>query len=213
MKFTFGRQQSDSSLISAVKKGDKGAYEQLFVRYYPTLLRFIHGMLKDNHMAEDIAQNIFMKLWIHREKLDSTQSLKNYLFVLAKHEIFNIFKAKRTTMLSLLPQLNDRDIEDRGYSIEEQYNYAELNELLIQNISKMPPQRQLIFRMSRCEHLSNREIAERLGLSVRSVDKHIELALKDLHNSICCLWASFLRFFIFFRHSDYAIGSVRLFLL
>ena len=136
-------------------------------------------MLKDNHMAEDIAQNIFMKLWIHREKLDSTQSLKNYLFVLAKHEIFNIFKAKRTTMLSLLPQLNDRDIEDRGYSIEEQYNYAELN------ISKMPPQRQLIFRMSRCEHLSNREIAERLGLSVRSVDKHIELALKDLHNSIC----------------------------
>ena len=175
MKFTFGRQQSDSSLISAVKKGDKGAYEQLFVRYYPTLLRFIHGMLKDNHM----------KLWIHREKLDSTQSLKNYLFVLAKHEIFNIFKAKRTTMLSLLPQLNDRDIEDRGYSIEEQYNYAELNELLIQNISKMPPQRQLIFRMSRCEHLSNREIAERLGLSVRSVDKHIELALKDLHNSIC----------------------------
>ena len=112
MKFTFGRQQSDSSLISAVKKGDKGAYEQLFVRYYPTLLRFIHGMLKDNHMAEDIAQNIFMKLWIHREKLDSTQSLKNYLFVLAKHEIFNIFKAKRTTMLSLLPQLNDRDIED-----------------------------------------------------------------------------------------------------
>lgn len=185
MKFTFGRQQSDSSLISAVKKDDKGAYEQLFVRYYPTLLRFIHGMLKDNHMAEDIAQNIFMKLWIHREKLDSTQSLKNYLFVLAKHEIFNIFKAKRTTMLSLLPQLNDRDIEDRGYSIEEQYNYAELNELLIQNISKMPPQRQLIFCMSRCEHLSNREIAERLGLSVRSVDKHIELALKDLHNSIC----------------------------
>ena len=212
MKFTFGRQQSDSSLISAVKKGDKGAYEQLFVRYYPTLLRFIHGMLKDNHMAEDIAQNIFMKLWIHREKLDSTQSLKNYLFVLAKHEIFNIFKAKRTTMLSLLPQLNDRDIEDRGYSIEEQYNYAELNELLIQNISKMPPQRQLIFRMSRCEHLSNREIAERLGLSVRSVDKHIELALKDLHNSICC--CSPPSFVVsLFRQSDYALGRVRLFLL
>ena len=60
-----------------------------------------------------------------------------------------------------------------------------MNELLIQNISQMPPQRQLIFSMSRCEHLSNREIAERLGLSVRSVDKHIELSLKDLHNSIC----------------------------
>ena len=197
MKFTFGRQQSDSSLISAVKKGDKGAYEQLFVRYYPTLLRFIHGMLKDNHMAEDIAQNIFMKLWIHREKLDSTQSLKNYLFVLAKHEIFNIFKAKRTTMLSLLPQLNDRDIEDRGYSIEEQYNYAELNELLIQNISKMPPQRQLIFPMSRCEHLQprDRRTAGSLGAQRRQTHRTGSERSSQLHLLIL---PSFLRFFHFF---------------
>ena len=100
-------------------------------------------------------------------------------------EIYNIFKAKRTTMLSLLPQLSDRDVADRGASAEEQYNYTELNALLMQGISKMPPQRQLIFRMSRYEHLSNREIAERLGLSVRTVDKHIELALKDLHSTLC----------------------------
>lgn len=81
-------------------------------------------------------------------------------------------------------QLSDRDVADRGASAEEQYNYTELNALLMQGISKMPPQRQLIFRMSRYEHLSNREIAERLGLSVRTVDKHIELALKDLHSSL-----------------------------
>ena len=185
MKFSFSRQQSDNELIAAIIRGDVGAYEQLFVRYYPTLLHFIRGMLKDDHMSEDIAQNIFMKLWIHREKLDSAQSVKNYLFVLAKHEIYNIFKAKRTTMLSLLPQLSDRDVAYRGVSAEEQYNYTELNALLMQGISKMPPQRQLIFRMSRYEHLSNREIAERLGLSVRTVDKHIELALKDLHSTLC----------------------------
>ena len=83
MKFTFGRQRNDSELISAIIRGDVGAYEQLFVRYYPTLLHFIRGMLKDDHMSEDIAQNIFMKLWIHREKLDSTQSVKNYLSCLA----------------------------------------------------------------------------------------------------------------------------------
>lgn len=184
MKFIFGKKQSDSELISAIIRSDVSAYEELFVRYYPTLLRFIRGMLKDEHMSEDIAQNIFMKLWIHREKLDSGRSVKNYLFVLAKHEIYNIFKAKRTTMLSLLPHLSDRDIADRT-TAEEQYNYTELNALLMQGISKMPPQRQLIFRMSRYEHLSNREIAERLGLSVRTVDKHIELALKDLHSTLC----------------------------
>lgn len=184
MKFPFGRHPSDNELISAIIRGDVPAYEKLFERYYPTLLHFIRGMLKDDHMAEDIAQNTFMKLWIHREKLDSAQSVKNYLFVLAKHEIYNIFKAKRTTMLSLQPQLRDSDIADRT-TAEEQYNYTELNALLMQGISKMPPQRQLIFRMSRYEHLSNREIADRLGLSVRTVDKHIELALKDLHNSLC----------------------------
>lgn len=184
MKFTFGRHPDDSELISAIIRGEVSAYEQLFERYYPTLLHFIRGMLKDDHMAEDIAQNTFMKLWIHREKLDSTLSVKNYLFVLSKREIYNIFKAKRTTMLSLQPQMSDRDIADRS-TAEEHYNYTELNALLMQGISKMPPQRQLIFRMSRYEHLSNREIADRLDLSVRTVDKHIELALKDLHNSLC----------------------------
>ena len=64
MKFTFGRQQSDSSLISAVKKGDKGAYEQLFVRYYPTLLRFIHGMLKDRKFFSD--RKIFPEIKLRR---------------------------------------------------------------------------------------------------------------------------------------------------
>lgn len=69
--------------------------------------------------------------------------------MLAKHEIANIFKDKRTTMLSLLPQLSDRDVADRGASAEEQqYSATELNALLMQGISKMPPQRQLIFRMS-----------------------------------------------------------------
>lgn len=184
MKFIFSKKQSDNELIFAIIRGDVSAYEQLFVRYYPTVMHFIRGMLKDEHMAEDIAQNVFMKLWIHREKLDCMQSVKNYLFVLAKHEIYNIFKAKRTTMLSLLPQMSDRDVADHT-SAEEHYNYTELNALLMQGISKMPPQRQLIFRMSRYEHLSNREIAERLGLSTRTVDKHIELALKDLHNSLC----------------------------
>ena len=74
-------------------------------------------------------------------------------------------------MLSLLPQLNDRDIEDRGYSIEEQYNYAELNELLIQNISKMPPQRQLIKRHVDDEAAARaafQQVASRLGFTAEA---------------------------------------------
>ena len=205
MKFTFGRQQSDSSLISAVKKGDKGAYEQLFVRYYPTLLRFIHGMLKDNHMAEDIAQNIFMKLWIHREKLDSTQSLKNYLFVLAKHEIFNIFKAKRTTMLSLLPQLNDRDIEAIQLCRTERAAHPEHLKNAAPTAIDLPHEPLRTSLQPR-----DRRTAGSLGAQRRQTHRTGSERSSQLHLLILPLLPSF---FPFFRHSDYAIGSVRLFLL
>lgn len=75
-------------------------------------------------------------------------------------------------------------LEQASEDLEEKINAAELLDKISFNISKLPPQRQLIFQMSRYEHLSNQEIAQRLDLSVRTVEKHIQLAIKDLKNII-----------------------------
>ena len=167
----------EQDLLRQLIRGDIAGYEVLFHKYYPTFFAFIKGMTKETAVAEDIAQNIFMKVWLNREKLDAAKSIRNYLFVLAKHEIYNYFRTKSRTFTTEskgggnLPSRNE---------IEEKLDLAETAEQVETIVGKMPPQRQQIFRMSRFEHMPSREIAEQLNLSVRTVDKHLELALKEL---------------------------------
>lgn len=174
----------EQDLLRQLIRGDIAGYEVLFHKYYPTFFAFIKGMTKETAVAEDIAQNIFMKVWLNREKLDAAKSIRNYLFVLAKHEIYNYFRTKSRTFTTLKEAI--AQTESKGGNlpsrneIEEKLDLAETAEQVETIVGKMPPQRQQIFRMSRFEHMPSREIAEQLNLSVRTVDKHLELALKEL---------------------------------
>ena len=138
-------------------------------------------MTKETAVAEDIAQNIFMKVWLNREKLDAAKSIRNYLFVLAKHEIYNYFRTKSRTFTTLKEAIAQTESKGGGnLPSRNELDLAETAEQVEIIVGKMPPQRQQIFRMSRFEHMPSREIAEQLNLSVRTVDKHLELALKEL---------------------------------
>jgi RNA polymerase sigma-70 factor (ECF subfamily) len=180
-----GGKYTDEDLISILMSGsgsEVDAYERIFHRYYPMVLNFIKGMLKDSAVAEDVAQNIFMKLWINRYSLNRNQSLKNYLCVMARNEVINLVSSKTARLTSTHPQLPDRPSFEP--TAEEWINYSEANAQIASSIEAMPPQRREIFKMSRYEHLSNMEIAIRMNLSMRTVEKHIELALKDLRKSM-----------------------------
>ena len=175
---------TDAELIAELLTGKDGvlAYERIFHRYYPMVSGFIRGMLKDDAMAEDVAQNIFMKLWINRFRLKKETCLRSWLYVSAKNEALNILRSKRTGSIVLQPDVQETKISES--TVEDWYNYVETNARLRNDIEAMPPQRRMIFNMSRYENLSNLEIAIRLNLSVRTVEKHIELALKDLRRSM-----------------------------
>ena len=175
---------TDAELIAALLSGRDGvlAYERIFHRYYPMVSGFIRGILKDDVMAEDVAQNIFMKLWINRFRLKENTCLRSWLYVLAKNEALNILRSKRANSIVLQPDVQETKISES--TVEDWYNYVETNTRLRNDIESMPPQRRMIFNMSRYENLSNLEIAIRLNLSVRTVEKHIELALKDLRRSM-----------------------------
>lgn len=175
---------TDSELIAALLSGgaDVHAFERIFHRYYPMVSGFIRGMLKDEGMAEDVSQNIFMKLWINRFRLGKDTSLKSYLCVLARNEVLNILRSKNVKSIVLQPDVQEPATFEPA--VEDWYNFVETNARLRSDIEAMPPQRRMIFKMSRYENLSNLEIAIRLNLSVRTVEKHIELALRDLRRSM-----------------------------
>lgn len=165
----------EQEIIIGIKKGNPAAYRQLFLKYYPIIYRFLLRLTHDEETAKDIAQEIFMKIWINRSCLDPKLSVKNLIFVMAKNAAFNYLKSKGR----LAVNIEDKDFADNK-TCEANLEYSELKNSLDQRIDAMPEQRKRIFTMSRYQQMSNKEIADKLGLSVRTIEKHLELALRDI---------------------------------
>lgn len=173
---------SDSELVSAVKTGDTRAFDTLFMRWYPQVRRFIQSLIKDPAMSEDLAQTVFIKVWNAREVLSPEQSFRNYLFVLSRNSVLDVLRSKAYHLRKDVP---DPPVEVS--SSDQSFYQAEYNETfsrVLRVVSEMPPQRQAVFKMSRFQSKSAQEIADNMGLSVRTVEKHLELALKDIRKSL-----------------------------
>lgn len=173
-------EQNEKYLISRLKKGDKDAFRQLFEYYYPLFLAFAKRVLKKDYISEDLIQNVFMRVWVLREKLDQHRSLKNYLLVAVRNEIYYFLRAEL--------KKKHEEIRDNyavtQFDVNNSLSAKELELSLSKIISSMPERRREIFELSRSHKLSNAEIAAKLGLSVRTVEKHIENALKDIRSKL-----------------------------
>ena len=153
------------------------ACKQMFLQYYDIICRFLERMIKDQNMAEDLAQNVFMKVWINRHSLNERRSIRSYLYVLAKNAAIDYLRTSHSVEFEDEYSPPDNDTPD--ILLE----FVEIKEWIDTQVGKMPPQRQKIFRMSRLENKSNKEIADELGVSVRTVEKHLELAFRQLRNN------------------------------
>lgn len=180
-KLDLYRSLSDSELTAAVKAGDDKAFDAVFLRYFPQVKRFLASLVKDQQQAEDLAQSVFMKLWLFRARLEPSASLKNYLFVLARNGALDVFRAKRILLKDVPMSEADRAGDD---SAAFQAEYAEANRRIRQVVEAMPDKRRQVFTMSRYQSLPNEAIADRLGLSVRTVEKHIQVALQDIRKKL-----------------------------
>lgn len=172
---------SDKQLIRAIRNGDTKSFEKLFEKYYDKYFSFACALLHDTDAAEDVLQNVFLKIWLGRERLDENRSIENYLLVSVRNEIFDWLRLKYNQVV-----VHEEDVEKEDVSadIEASLAWAETSDKMDAIIRKMPPQRQRIFLMSRYSNMSSKAIADSLDLSVRTVERHIYLALKDLKSII-----------------------------
>lgn len=169
---------SERDLVEKIRQGDVLAYKIIFLRYYQTILHFLKALLKEEKIAEDIAQNSFIKLWSFRDRLAPAKSIKNYLYVLARNEALDYLRTLRKEP-SEIPES-----QETGISADYKVIYLETRSEIQKIISQMPEQRRTIFIMSRYQNMTAAQIAEVMHLSVRTVQKHIELALKQLRRSM-----------------------------
>ena len=167
---------TDQEITTEIRNGNMLAYKQLFLKYYVPVRRFLTVILNDFEMARDMAQDIFLKVWLNRETLTEEKSIKSLVYTMARNAAINYLKQEDARKV--------RGIEEYALlSTEsvEKVEAASLQKYILFKVARMPEKRRKIFMMSRYECLKNKDIAVRLGISVRTVEKHIELALRDLH--------------------------------
>ena len=167
-------------IADRIKAGDAGAFRSLFRLHYPSLLAFTEGFVKDRDVAEDIVQNVFMKIWVYRGSLDVSRPLRGYLYLLCRREMCNWFR-REVTLQRFVVGMQREEVEKLAQpEAVDATELEQLSQLAEKLIGQMPPKRRDVFVLSRREGLSIEEIAERLNISPRTVNKHIQLALRSM---------------------------------
>lgn len=162
--------------MSALAEGNEKAFDALFVEFYPKVLRFVMCFCHDKSEAENIVQELFMELWIKRERFIKIENLDNYLFISARNSAIHYVKQS----LVCIDEESACNVQSNYISGEMKLCYNELYDFIMSEIDAMPEQRRRVFVMSRVDGLNNSEIAQRLGVSKRTVETHISLALAQL---------------------------------
>ena len=169
-------------IIHRLKQDDKTAVDDLFAFYYPRLYQFSKSILKMESEIEDVLQEVFLKIWLNRHKIQHTETFNAYIYTITKHEVLNLIRSK----------LKDNNFREQLYlfAVAEEYQFQnklefeEIKSGIDRIVSNLPEKRQQIFILSRTNGLSNKEIAQQLNISEKTVEDHITHAIKKIKSSL-----------------------------
>lgn len=168
---------------------DEKNVENLFRKYYKILRTYAYRLSGDKDMAEDIVQDVYYELWKKKDDLVLEDAIKFYLFRSIYTKTLNYLNRKSYTSEEAFEQSTEGRIQQiylqtQGFCQEEELIYKELQKEINAAIDLLPEQCKRVFILSRKYELKNREIAEQLGISVKTVEKHISKALSLLRISL-----------------------------
>ena len=172
----------ERQLVIQLKDGNQASYKVLYDKYAPMLFAFSRKYLQTQEDAEEIVQEVFLRIWEKKENIDEYQSFSSYVIQAAKYRIYNGFR-KKVNEQAYLDFLIYADDSSRNFT-ELDVNYHAAKKKAESAIMAMPPKRQEIFRLSREDGLKNREIAVKLQISIKTVENQMGLALKFLKDEL-----------------------------
>lgn len=168
----------DDKLALLVRAGDHAAFTEIFNRYSAILYAHAYNKLREENDARDVVQEMFINLWAKKENLDAANNLSGYLYTAVRNGIFNLIKHKKITSAyaESFTSLNEETEVITDYLVREKQFAA----IIANEIAALPPRMREIFELRQKEHLSNREIAQKLGLAESTVADQMKKALKTL---------------------------------
>lgn len=173
--------ENDKQLFQQIKKGDKKSFEKLFKTYYAPLCLFARQYILDPDDSEEAVQSFFLKLWDDRKKIAITTSVKSYLFGSVKNRCLNYIKHQKIKQAHQSEVIKSAKIDSNSSSFLLE---VDLMKKIEASINSLPPKRREIFILSKEHGLKYREIAEKLGISIKTVETQMGHALKDLREQL-----------------------------
>ena len=167
--------------IQLLKQGDETVFKLIYNKYWKKVYRFAQLYLTDTFEIEETVQDVFIKLWEHKDMLDENEDLDGLLFIITRNRTYNQNRKSlnETALKNTLEQ-----VEKKYCDIENQIVAEDLNRYVNILIQQLPPRQKETFILSRKQGLSNKEIAERLSISESGVKRNIHEALKFLKKNL-----------------------------
>jgi RNA polymerase sigma-70 factor (family 1) len=162
---------------------DEHAYAQLYMAFMPHLLKFAGSIIKNNELAEEIVSDVFIRIWQNRADLGKVENLKLYLYISIKNTSLNYLSRHFRKDIISMEEMS-LNISVDAYNPEEIMITSEAVRKINGEIQKLPPRCRLIFKLAKEDRLRYNEIAKLLGISVKTIDSQMALALKKISSAI-----------------------------
>jgi RNA polymerase sigma-70 factor (family 1) len=175
-------QVTEQDIVEAIRSGDERVYETIFRQYYPLLCRYAYSVLQDYDESEEVVQAMFLNVWERRSGLQISTSLKAYLYQAVHNRCLNQIKHRQVR--AVYQQHVELEPVPTALSPVQAVVADELSGRLQQAIAQLPEQCRRVFELSRFEELKYQEIADQLGISIKTVENQIGKALRILRTEL-----------------------------
>ncbi|WP_417359491.1 RNA polymerase sigma factor [Galbibacter sp.] len=171
-------ENTEQFLVLRLQKGSEGAFRKLFDRYRKDIYAYSLSILKSKHQAEEVVQDVFLKVWLNHENLDPSLSFKSYIFTIARNLAFNVL-AKAANDVKLKERIFYKN-QIGSNMADTQLLEEDYEKLKNRAIDELSPRCKQVFQMSRNDGKSYEQIAKELGISTNTVKNQMSTALASI---------------------------------
>lgn len=159
---------NDTSLVQKIREGNEKAFREIYDRNHVQMFYIAKKYVKDSSLAEDAVQDIFVKLWEKRHKLDETKSIKGFLFTMLRNHILNMLRDNKREIISI----SKVDFMSKKNVTEDDLTYKEYQDVVKKGLNELSNRKREVFELKAFNGLSNSEVAEMLKINIRTVKTH-----------------------------------------
>lgn len=182
--YTLKVEYSDSTAIGLIKQGSQKAFERLFKDHFKSLHAYAYTFLKDDEMAEEVVQNVFCRIWEKRDQLKTDGSIRAYLYRSVHNESLNYLKHQKVRAGFGVYYADEMEQVGNDDSASKKLLTAELQKRIEKALSELPEQCRIIFQLSRFEQLKYQQIADQMGLSIKTIENQMGKALRVMRQKL-----------------------------